>query len=44
MDMDPRILLLGICDAVALSTHKQLCVFYVAFYARKVLFVKVEAD
>lgn len=36
----PRILLLGICDTVTPNKHKQLFVFYSAYYARKSILCK----
>lgn len=38
--MDPRVLLLGIGDSVAQSTHKLLFVFYTGFYAKKTILLK----
>lgn len=38
--LDPRVLLLGICDAITTSTHKQLLIFYASYYARKAILIK----
>lgn len=35
--LDPLTFLLGICNRVTLNTHKQLFVFYAAFYSRKTI-------
>lgn len=37
LSMDPKVLLLGITDSVTHSTHTKLLLFYLCFYARKVL-------
>lgn len=41
VDIDPRIVLLGICDTITFSIHKQLFVFYGAFYARRTILSKI---
>lgn len=40
MVIDPRVLLLGIYNTVTPNTHKQLFIFYAAFYARKTILSK----
>lgn len=38
--LDPRVLLLGICDTLTTNTHKRLFIFYALFYARKAILIK----
>ena len=40
VDLNPIILLLGICDNVIPNTHKRLFVFYASFYARKAILLR----
>lgn len=37
--LDPRVLLLGICDTLTTNTHKRLFIFYALFYARKAILI-----
>lgn len=38
--LNPRVLLLGICDTLTTNTHKRLFIFYALFYARKAILIK----
>lgn len=40
IQMNPIILLLGVCDNLISNTHKRLFVFYTSFYARKTILIK----
>lgn len=40
VDVDPRILLLGICDTIDPSIHKQRFIFYAAFNGRRAILSK----